>query len=240
MTAVTYYTTSYEFISRILVLPVALVGVMFPAFAEMYFQKREQAVDLYSKSVKFVVLITFPVIVLIVLFAKEGMTIWLGGEFAANTYSVLQWLAIGIFFNGLAFVPYSFLQGIGKPDITTKFHLVEVIIYLPLLLILLKNFGIVGGAIAWLVRVLLDCLLLFVFAKRYYEITAFNCATRMFIYLSLPLLILLKYIAFSVFAKIFVVIVIFALAFLFAYFKMLNVDEKQFFKKFLAAHKVPV
>ena len=63
--------------------------------------------------------------------------------------------------NSLAQVPYSFLQGLGRPDITAKFHLAELPFYIGLMWILVNNIGIAGAAIAWTLRVGLDALLLF-------------------------------------------------------------------------------
>ena len=225
LSAVAYYTTPYEFVTRILVLPMALVSVIFPAFAETYTQNKKQAVHLYSQSVKYIVLCMFPIIVAVVLFAKDGMTIWLGNEFAAHSYRALQWLAIGVFFNSLAFVPFAFLQGIGKPDITSKLHLMEVIVYIPILLLLIKHFGIDGAAMAWAVRVMLDNLLLFYCAKRCYGEKAFNTPTLVFLF-GAPFVLLFLLVNYSLGQKVSICILLLPITVFYVWKKTLDQGER--------------
>jgi O-antigen/teichoic acid export membrane protein len=66
----------------------------------------------------------------------------------------------------LAQVPFSFLQGIGKPDVTSKLHVAELLVYIPALWLLVGSFGIIGAAIAWTGRVAIDTALLFYSTRR--------------------------------------------------------------------------
>lgn len=86
--------------------------------------------------------------------------IWLGKDFANNSASVLQWLSVGVFINCLAQVVYALIQGRGRPDITAKIHLLELIFYLPFLWWALRYYGIVGAAFAWTLRATIDLILL--------------------------------------------------------------------------------
>ena len=65
--------------------------------------------------------------------AQDGLRLWLGPEFAQHSFRVLQWLAVGVFINSLAQVPFSLLQGVGRPDITATLHLIELPLYLGVL-----------------------------------------------------------------------------------------------------------
>jgi O-antigen/teichoic acid export membrane protein len=80
---------------------------------------------------------------------------------------VLQWLAVGVFINSLAYVPFAFLQGAGRPDLTAMVHLIELPLYLGLLWWLVGARGIEGAAIAWNARAVFDALALFVMARRF-------------------------------------------------------------------------
>ncbi len=166
MTSVAYYTTPYEVINKLGIVPTALMGVLFPAFATTFVQNRVTTVQLFERAVNYIFLFLFPVVIIIVTFAHEGLTIWLGREFADKSYVVLQLLAIGVFINSHAHVPFGLLQSAGRPDITAKFHLIEFPFYLLLLWWLLGVYGIVGAAIAWVIRISLDAMLLFIMAQR--------------------------------------------------------------------------
>jgi len=117
--------------------------------------------------VKYIFIIVFPIIVIMVTFAQEGLIFWLDDEFAKNSYRIFQWLSGGVLFNCLAMVPFSLIQGAGKPDLTAKLHLIELPLYLFFLwwLILIK--GAEGAAIAWSGRIVLDTLLLFIFSRKF-------------------------------------------------------------------------
>lgn len=159
--AVAYYTTPYEFITKLWIMPGALMNVLFPAFASSYVEAPSLAANLFHRSVKCLLLGIFPIAFVIVAGAHQVLDIWLGSIFADNSYRVLQWLTIGVFINCLAQVPFSFLQGIGRPDITSKLHILELVLYIPALWLLVTSHGITGAALAWSVRVALDAVFLF-------------------------------------------------------------------------------
>ncbi len=167
MAAVAYYATPYEVVTKLWLIPGALVGVMFPAFSTSFVQDRGRAALLYGRSVKYIFLILFPIILLIVVLAQNGLKLWLGAEFAQNSTRVLQWLAVGVFINSLAQVPFAMIQGAGRPDLTAKLHLIELPCYLLTLWWLIGARGIEGAAIAWTGRVTIDALVLFGLARRF-------------------------------------------------------------------------
>lgn len=166
MTAVAYYTTPYELITRLWLVPSALMGVFFPAFAASYVQDREHTAQLFDRGVRAIFLALFPAVLLAVTLAREGMTLWLGPEFALHSTAVLQWLAIGVFINCLAQAPFSLIQGVGRPDITGKLHLMELPIYTLAIWIFSREFGLEGVAMAWVLRVTVDTAILFAVTER--------------------------------------------------------------------------
>jgi O-antigen/teichoic acid export membrane protein len=167
LTAVAYYATPYEVVTRFLLLPSALMGVMFPAFSASFSQDRQRTALLFGRSVKSLFLVLFPIMLCSVALAQDGLKLWLGAEFAQHSFRVLQWLAVGVFINSLALVPFALLQGVGRPDLTASLHLIELPLYLGLLWWLISARGIEGAAIAWSVRVGVDALFLFGLARRF-------------------------------------------------------------------------
>jgi len=166
MTAVAYYATPNEVITKLLIIPGALVGVMFPAFSVSFECDRGRAVALYVRCVRYVFLLLFPLVLLIVGFAQKGLGLWLGTDFAQHSFRVLQWLALGVLVNSLAQIPFVLVQGAGRPDLTAKLHLIELPCYLLALWWFISAYGIVGAAIAWTARVGMDALMLFGIAQR--------------------------------------------------------------------------
>jgi O-antigen/teichoic acid export membrane protein len=111
--------------------------------------------------------VLFPIMLCTVALAQDGLKLWLGAEFAEHSFRVLQWLGVGVFLNSLALVPFTLLQGVGRPDLTARLHLIELPLYLGLLWWLIGTRGIEGAAVAWTVRVAADALFLFGLARRF-------------------------------------------------------------------------
>jgi O-antigen/teichoic acid export membrane protein len=165
--AVAYYATPYEVVTKLLIVPGAILGVLFPAFAASYSRDHARLVRLFTRGTKYIALTLFPVILLITAFAQEGLRWWLGDEFARFSTPVLQSLAIGVFINSLAQVLFTLVQGVGRPDLSAKLHLLELPVYLPLLWWAIHHHGIVGAALVWTGRVALDGALLFWLSSRF-------------------------------------------------------------------------
>jgi len=161
VTAVAYYATPYEVVTKLWLISGALVGVLFPAFSTTLAQDRARTARLFGRGVNYIFLALFPLIFVIVTLAHQGLSLWLGSEFADNSTFVLQWLAVGVFINSIAQIPFALVQGAGRPDLTAKIHIVELPFYLLTLWWLLGVYGIKGAAIAWVARVGIDTLILF-------------------------------------------------------------------------------
>lgn len=167
LSAVAFYTTPFEMISALLVLPGAVAGVCFPLFTQ-HWQRGEHAkvAQVFWQSARYLGLAMAGLALLIFCASPWLLQLWLNKEFAEQSSTVLRILAIGVFINGLAYIPYALIQGMGAAKVTAQFHLLEVLLYVPLLFGLLKLWGINGVAVAWLLRVSLDCALLYWYAIR--------------------------------------------------------------------------
>jgi O-antigen/teichoic acid export membrane protein len=103
---------------------------------------------------------------MVMLFAPEGLALWISQEFADQSADVLRWLALGVYINCVARLPFIALQSHGRPDLTAKLHLAELPVYLGVLWLLLQQFGIAGAAMAWTLRIAVDALALFLLGMR--------------------------------------------------------------------------
>jgi len=161
MEAVAFYTAPHEIVTKLWILPTSLMITIFPVFSSYGTKRNKESGILYANALKYLLLIMGTLILILALFAKEILQLWLGADFAQKSTFVFQILAIGVFVNSLARIPFSLIQGIGRPDITAKFHLLELPIYVGLAWFLIGKFGISGAALAWTLRVGLDAILLF-------------------------------------------------------------------------------
>ena len=162
LSQVAYYTAPYEAITRIWIIPFSLVSTLFPTFSSLSAIKDiEKIKSLFFRSIKYLQIILGPIIIFIIVFAQELLMVWLGKDFAENSKEVVWILAFGVLINSLAHIPYALLQSSGRPNLTAKFHIIELPIYFFLALILVSKWGINGAATVWTLRVILDTALLY-------------------------------------------------------------------------------
>jgi O-antigen/teichoic acid export membrane protein len=165
-TAVAYYVTPFEIVTRLLLLPWALSGVLFPLIASTFVQNPERSARLYSRGMRLIFLTLFPFVLCAIAFAHEGLSLWVGESIATHSAPVLRWLALGVFMNGLVQVPFATIQAAGRPDLTARIHLIELPLYLPTLWWAAHRWGIEGAAVAWMLRGGFDLLAQFIVANR--------------------------------------------------------------------------
>ena len=161
LSAVAYYATPYEVITRAFILPAAVTAVIFPEMTMASVADPGRLDRLFRRTVEVVLALMTVPLALVVLFAPEGLELWLGREWAEQSTAVLRWLAVGVLISSVARVPFTLIQGAGRPDLTAKLHVAELPAYLLGLAVLLGAFGITGAAAAWTLRNLIDMALLF-------------------------------------------------------------------------------
>ncbi len=158
--AVTYYAAPYGLVAQLSLVPSSLMRALFPVFSVDRSVEVREAGPLALGGVRAVALAMGPVAVLLVATAPDLLRVWLGADFARLSTATLQLLAVGVTVNAVAMVPFWLLYGLGRPDLCAKFHLVELVLYVPALLLSLGAWGITGAALAWTGRVTLDAVLL--------------------------------------------------------------------------------
>jgi O-antigen/teichoic acid export membrane protein len=164
--AVAYYSTPFELVTKLWIISGSVVGVVFPAFATSFVQDKGRTALIFGRSVKYIFVALFPIVLGFVTLAPEGLSLWLGAEFSHQSTPVLRCLAVGVLLNGLSQVPSALLQAVGRPDLTAKLHLVELPPYLIAAWYLIGAWGITGAAVAWTGRIALDMVLFFWAARR--------------------------------------------------------------------------
>ena len=167
LAAVGFYTAPYEGVTRMLLVPVALIGTLLPALTSIEARaERVQFTELAASAERILMAAMAMPLALVFVFAPELLRVWLGAQYAANSATALRLLVVGVFANALAQPLLVMLYAKNRPDLPAKFHLLELAIHVPLTIILIRAFGITGAAIAWTTRVMLDATLLSLAAAR--------------------------------------------------------------------------
>jgi O-antigen/teichoic acid export membrane protein len=165
--AVAWYVTSQEVLLRTMVIPAALTGVLFPTFAGKLDAHTGMRLGvLYQKGIRILAALMLPLCVFAAAGAYDGLRLWLGESFASHGHRVVEIVALGIFAYAISHLPFAWLQAVGRSHLTAKIHLFELPLYAAALYTGVTQWGIIGAASMWALRVLLDCLLMLRLAGR--------------------------------------------------------------------------
>jgi O-antigen/teichoic acid export membrane protein len=166
--AVAWYATPHELVSKLWIVPGALTAVLFPTFAAQTAMGGAGNQALFSRATDSLFAVLLPITIAIALFANEGLTWWVGPTFAAHSAPLLQVFAVGTLINCLAHVPFTLLQSAGAARLTALIHCVEMPFFMLVLWALTAHYGVMGAATAWLCRIVVDTALLFEFCRRHF------------------------------------------------------------------------
>ncbi|WP_283628136.1 flippase [Shewanella baltica] len=153
---VALYTAPSEIVSKLLMVPSAVSKTLFPKISN------KLDIKVVYKVLLFLLLIVSCLTLPFFIFSEQILTLWLGSGYEAAS-TTLRILLVGLIFNSLAQVPYTYIQAKGFSNVTAKIHLLEVIPYFMLLNLLVDLYSFNGAALAWSLRVFIDCCILFIF-----------------------------------------------------------------------------
>lgn len=153
---VAFYASPSDAVHRMGVIPGSLARVIFPLFSS----DQENSRSVASLAYKATAISTLAIIIPVAVFSEELLNLWLGVPYGEKSSTILRILVFGFAFNAMAQIPFSRIQAHGHSKITAIIHMIEVLPYIALLWLLAKEFGLIGAAIAWSSRVIIDFLVL--------------------------------------------------------------------------------
>jgi O-antigen/teichoic acid export membrane protein len=160
VSAVALYAVPWEAVTKLWIVPGALMMVLFPAMSGAYAADSGALAALHSSGVKLVTLMVVPVCAITCVIAPFLMQLAGGTAYAGDSVFVLRLLAIGVAANCIAIVPASLLQAAGRARWMATIHLYEIVPYGLLLWLAATRWGIVGAAAAWTSRAVIDAVLM--------------------------------------------------------------------------------
>lgn len=151
-----------EIILKLMVIPSSVAFVYFPVFSRFKGLSNEAYI---SSSIK-VLFIVLPIVLVLNIFPQEILSMLMMDEYSSISSSILITLTIALIFNGLALIPFTYLQAKGYPEKILLSYAIELPIYIFFLFVLVNIYGVIGASLAFLARVILDFLLLSLFSYR--------------------------------------------------------------------------
>jgi len=173
-----YYTAPFEAVTKLWMIPASLMTAAYPACSALGAEHIRDLQILYSRSIKYIFCALAPVSLILVLFARPMVGVWLGPGFVDKSAVPLQLLTVGVFINCFAHVPYCFLQALGRPDSAAKLFLFELIPYGAIAWWMIEHHGLAGAAAASAIRVFIELLLLMWITWRLFSLSGVHVLDR--------------------------------------------------------------
>jgi O-antigen/teichoic acid export membrane protein len=153
LAAVAYYTGPYELATRLLIVPGGIAAALLPTVSQRAWQGAETELRAALRRARLWCALAAGVpALLLFLLAEPVLQVWLGADYAAAASLSFRLLLLAAVANALALAPFATLEGLGRPDLVTKYHLIELPVYGTLALLAIREWGIAGAGLVWLVR----------------------------------------------------------------------------------------
>lgn len=154
--AVAIYVVPYEVTVQSLILVSAITSIAFPAISNSLVKNKTAARKTFNKWLVRIVFIMLLSMAFLSLIMPYILDFWVGDYIGKDAVIIGRILCIGVFFNSIGSMFYSFLQASNRPKVTAIIHLIELPIFLLLLYFLIVKYGVFGAAIAWSFRTFVD------------------------------------------------------------------------------------
>ena len=148
-----YFTLAVLVASGIAVLSSPITGAMLPRLTRLSAMGDESGlIRLYRGATQGVAVVVVPVVLLLSVFPEQVLTAWTGSEtLATRAAPVLTLYAVGNGILALAAFPYFLQVARGDLNLHVIGNLIFVLLFVPLLLLAVGRFGMLGAGYAWIV-----------------------------------------------------------------------------------------
>ncbi|TKC87810.1 flippase [Trinickia terrae] len=150
---VTYYTVPQNLVTRLNMLPNALIRTLFPRLSAV---EREHADALVRQSLEFLNAVFTPVAIVAILVLGPFLTVWVGSDLATASSPVGRILIVSVWLVGQASVTRILIQSQVNPARAAGIGLVELPFFAGALWFGIAHYGLVGAAVVVAVRALVD------------------------------------------------------------------------------------
>ena len=165
VTAVAFYVTPYEIITKLWIRSASLLGAMFPLFSALAASEPAAIRGVTRSAQLYLLVLAAPAVALLLGVSDLLLEWWLGPEFRANSNLVAQLLALGILVNIFAQAPLTALNATGRANVTATIAAIELPVYALAVWYCAGRWGVTGVAAAWAARAVVDAALITIAAN---------------------------------------------------------------------------
>ena len=166
LSAVAYYGTPCDLILRLLFVPAAVAGALFPTLSAALVIDPDAAMRAMRSGFRLIAMTLAPAAIVIAAAAPEAIGLWLGPAWAGHSGRVMQILAIALFIGGMSMPLTALVHACGRPAATALLQVVQLPAHVGVVALLTWRWGIAGTAVALVLRVAIEHVALLAIAAR--------------------------------------------------------------------------
>jgi O-antigen/teichoic acid export membrane protein len=155
--ALPFYAVPFAMLQRMMIFPLSMTQTLFPAFSALDARNERARVEgFFLRANRFLLVTITPLLFVVFVWAHEILRLWISENFASHAATPLRILAAASVVALLAPLSGALLEGLGRPDVVAKVYLVELPINLVAVVLLVREFGLVGAAASFAVRSVIE------------------------------------------------------------------------------------
>lgn len=161
--AIAYYSTSQELVTKLWIIPASITLVLLPTFSGKIFStsSKKEIQFFFNKSINMIILVIFPIALSVGIFSEEILRFWINQNFAEHSTFIMQIFIVGVIINSIAQVPFTLIQSAGHSKLIAIIYMIQFPFFIVILYACTKIYGIEGASFAWLFRIIVDAIMMF-------------------------------------------------------------------------------
>ncbi|MFB3080283.1 MAG: lipopolysaccharide biosynthesis protein, partial [Nitrosomonadaceae bacterium] len=148
-----YYMLAVNVTSVLITLVGPVYSALFPRLSQLVAgEKQVDISELYHKGCQLVSVIILPIAMILVFFAEEILSIWIGDPVVVrNTHMLLSLLVVGSMIKAVMLLPYTLQLAYGWTKLAFYKNVVAVIFLVPLMVWMVQMYQGIGAAWVWII-----------------------------------------------------------------------------------------
>ena len=145
-----FYYIAFQVASKLYEIPGNILLVYYTKFGINFSANKIDSLRKdFIGATKITMILISPILLSVLMVSNSLVSLWLNEDVAMIISPVLQVFCIGVYMGSILMPSINLSNAIGKPRYPLMNNIVSSIILIPLSVVLFKEYGIIGGAMAW-------------------------------------------------------------------------------------------
>lgn len=151
LTAFGYYTLAGTVSNALASLSMPIFSAAFPRLTQLHAEgAQSRLAEFYHKMSQLMAIFMVPIGVTLAFFSTSILSLWLHDPVIVDSVSpILRVMVIGTVANSIVSMPLALQLAFGWTKLSFYKNIIAVILFVPMLMLLISNYGALGGAISW-------------------------------------------------------------------------------------------